>query len=137
MSRKTFKRITAVGLALLAAAQLSGCGGGDGGEGAPTTPPPSGNNPNPPPPPPPAPPVGSALGVFLDSPVQGLRYTTSPSNVTGVTNANGEFTYNPGDTVTFALGDLVLGSVPAQAEVTPLAVAQALVATPFVVRIQH
>jgi hypothetical protein len=128
MSRKTFKRITAVGLALLAAAQLSGCGGGDGGEGAPTTPPPSGNNPNPPPPPPPAPPVGSALGVFLDSPVQGLRYTTSPSNVTGVTNANGEFTYNPGDTVTFALGDLVLGSVPAQAEVTPLAVAQALVA---------
>ncbi len=125
MSNKTFKRIAAVSFALLAAAQLSGCGGGDG-DSTPTTPPPSGNNPNPPPPPPP--PVGSATGVFLDSPVQGLAYTTAPSNVSGVTNANGEFTYNPGDSVTFALGNLVLGAVPAQGAVTPLTVAQALVA---------
>ncbi|MBM0103295.1 hypothetical protein JM946_01000 [Steroidobacter sp. S1-65] len=139
MRTRSSKRILAVTLALLAASQLAGCGsdndsprtstppgdtggggsggggnggGGDGGGGDG-----GGNNP----------PVTQASGVFVDAPVAGLSYTTS-SNVTGVTDAEGRYNYNVGDTVTFALGNLVIGSVPAQGIVTPMTVANALVA---------
>jgi hypothetical protein len=42
-------------------------------------------------------------GVFLDAPVEGLYYETA-SGRTGYTNANGEYAYSDGDTVTFYIG---------------------------------
>jgi predicted acyl esterase len=56
-------------------------------------------------------------GVFYDSPIQGLDYETHTTS--GTTNENGEFQYLPGETVTFAIGDFVLGSTPGQKRVTP------------------
>lgn len=62
-------------------------------------------------------------GVFIDSPVQGLGYLTQPSGLSGVTNANGQFNYNPGDTVTFTLYGRTIGAaVPAGPVVTALSV---------------
>jgi hypothetical protein len=45
----------------------------------------------------------ASTGVFLDSPVQGLYYETS-SGRSGYTNANGEYQYDAGATVTFYIG---------------------------------
>ena len=70
----------------------------------------------------PVPVVGSATGVFTDAAVQGAAYTTS-SGVTGTTDAQGRYSYNPNDTVSFKLGALALGSAPATAIVTPLELA--------------
>ncbi len=50
------------------------------------------------------------VGV-LAGPIRGLLYKTPTA--TGLTNARGEFTYRDGEAVTFLLGGLVLGSVPA------------------------
>lgn len=57
-------------------------------------------------------------GVFVDSPVGGIKYAT-PSQQ-GVTKADGVFEYLPGETVTFSLGGLVLGSAPGKAVISPL-----------------
>jgi len=143
VSTKSSKRILAVTLALLAASQLAGCGGGGGGGGGNSTPPGSsspppgggGNNP---------PPGGGGndpgdsgnnpptaelnTGTFVDAPVAGLSYTTS-SDINGITDADGRYNYRPGDTVTFSIGNLVLGTVPGQGVVTPMTVANALVAS--------
>jgi len=55
-------------------------------------------------------------GVFYG--VEGLGYETR--TLSGMTNSNGEFQYRPGETVTFSVGHLVLGSVPGGNErVTP------------------
>ena len=63
--------------------------------------------------------VSTVTGVFIDSPVEGLDYSCSSGKV-GTTNSNGEYTCYVGDTVTFKIGDLVIGSVQAQSEfVTP------------------
>lgn len=67
--------------------------------------------------------VGSAAGVLSDAPVQGVAFTAAPSGAAGTTNALGQYTYNPGDTVTFKLGALTLGSTTARATVTPVALA--------------
>ena len=56
-------------------------------------------------------------GVFIDSPVQGLLYTTA--SMQGITNANGEFQYVLGEEVTFSIGDLDLPPVVGMSEVTP------------------
>ena len=50
------------------------------------------------------------LGVFSDAPVVGLNYTTS-SNLSGTTNTLGQFTFASGDSVTFRVGGITLGSV--------------------------
>jgi hypothetical protein len=63
--------------------------------------------------------VGTATGVLTDAAVQGVAYTTS-SGVVGTTDALGQYSFNPGDTVSFQLGTLALGSVPASSLVTPL-----------------
>jgi hypothetical protein len=60
---------------------------------------------------------------LTDSPVAGVAYTTS-SRVTGTTDANGGYDFNPGDTVTFTLGGLVLGTVDATGIVSPLELAK-------------
>ncbi|UVT14777.1 MAG: hypothetical protein H8K04_13115 [Nitrospira sp.] len=72
-------------------------------------------------------PVATALtGVFLDSPVQGLGYSTTPSGLSGITNASGQFSYNSGDTVSFNLYGLMIGTaVPAAPIVTALSVFKA------------
>lgn len=104
--------ITALTGAALAAL-LGACGGGGAGD---TTTPET---------PPVTPPVasGSATGVLSDAPVQGVAYSTAPSGVTGTTDALGQYRYNPGDSVTFKLGALTLGSAAATATVTPVALA--------------
>jgi len=66
--------------------------------------------------------VGSSTGVLTDAAVQGVAFSTS-SGVTGTTDALGQYSYNPGDTVSFKLGALTLGNVPATALVTPIELA--------------
>ena len=58
-------------------------------------------------------------GFFTDSAVEGLTYTTDTQS--GVTDLNGAFTYQAGETVVFSIGDFVLGeSAAAAPEMTPL-----------------
>ena len=103
-------RISAIPWATLAlSAALTACGGGGADtiatDGGPTPPV-----------------VGSSTGVLTDAAVQGVAYRTS-SGVAGTTDALGQYRYNPGDTVTFTLGTLTLGAVPATGVVTPIALA--------------
>lgn len=63
---------------------VSCSGGGDG------TPPPSSPTP--------------LTGAFIDSPVQGLPYSSSPSGLSGKTGPKGEFQYRANDEVTFTFG---------------------------------
>ena len=51
----------------------------------------------------------SKIGVFIDAPVKGLVYVSSPSGKEGVTNEKGEFEYIDGDTVSFNMGSIELG----------------------------
>jgi hypothetical protein len=80
------------------AALLSACGGGGGGSSA-------GG-------------AASLTGVFSDSAVSGLTYVIG--GVAAKTDASGHFTYKSGDTVTFKVGDVVLGSAVAQAFMSPV-----------------
>lgn len=57
-------------------------------------------------------------GVFVDSPVEGLRYETRGAD--GLTNAQGEFEYRRNETVSFFIGDLPLGEAQGAEIVTPL-----------------
>ena len=61
-----------------------------------------------------------ATGVFIDGPVQGLAYATTPGGIKGVTGAGGTYEYLPGDTVKFTIGDLVIGSATAKGVITPI-----------------
>lgn len=93
-------------LSVSAAAALAACGGG-GGSGADLL----GAN------------TSTALPVevatFTDAAVSGLEYS-SPST-SGITDVNGNFEYVPGETVTFALGQVVLGSTaPSGSVVRPI-----------------
>jgi len=81
-----------VHLAVLAALALSACGSGSSSTSASTT----GSS--------------SLTGIFSDSYVKGVGYTTT-SGASGVTSTNGEFSYKAGDTVTFKIGNVSLGSV--------------------------
>ena len=65
-----------------------------------------------------APMSGIQEGVFVDSPVQGLHYETNTQS--GTTDANGKFFYMEGETVTFSMGDLVLGEALAAPVMTPI-----------------
>jgi len=57
-------------------------------------------------------------GTFVDSPVQGLTFTTETGD--GVTDANGTFDYRDGESVTFSIGDTRLPSTPAAERLTPV-----------------
>ena len=57
-------------------------------------------------------------GVFVDAPVEGLNYKTETMN--GITDENGTFKYHVGETVTFMIGDLMLGSAPGSDIMTPI-----------------
>lgn len=62
--------------------------------------------------------ASTAQGVFLDSAVEGLRYETE--SLDGVTDAQGTFEYASGEEVSFFLGDILLGSAPGGAVLTPI-----------------
>lgn len=77
---------------------LSACGGDDGGGTA--------GGPAP------------SIGVFVDSPVQGLSY--SGPHFSGVTDSSGEFKYLPGDFISLSIGSLSIGvSHPGAPMLTP------------------
>ena len=67
-------------------------------------------------------PAPTSTGTFLDSPVEGIQYRTATQS--GKTNANGEFSYYPGESVTFFIGSVDLPAVPADATITPLSIAK-------------
>lgn len=95
---------------VVAAGLLSACGGGGGGSSP--NPAAGGQSSG-----------GGALltGRFVDGPVANLRFAT-PSQ-TGKTNANGEFTYRAGETVSFFVGDILIGQAPGAATVSPFTLA--------------
>ncbi len=102
---------------------ITGCGGGGGSsdsssQGSNNNTNPSGNNTNPTGNTNPVS-AGSSTGTFVDSPVAGLTYTTS-GGYTGTTDSSGHFAYNAGETITFKLGTLTLGTVPASGLITPI-----------------
>ena len=55
-------------------------------------------------------------GVLVDSPLEGVTYETTTQS--DLTNALGEFQYQPGESVTFSVGDIILGTVPGSDLVT-------------------
>lgn len=57
-------------------------------------------------------------GVFLDSVVEGLTYTSVSQS--GTTDANGTFNYVQGETITFKVGDIVIGTATAKGVMTPI-----------------
>jgi len=61
-----------------------------------------------------------ATGYFVDSAVEGMRYEAS-SGISGVTDAAGAFLYEAGDTVTFYIGDIVVGQAQGAGVLTPVA----------------
>ncbi|SDK74794.1 hypothetical protein SAMN04488034_101322 [Salinimicrobium catena] len=60
-------------------------------------------------------------GIFIDSQVSGLKYTTETKS--GVTDENGEFEYLEGETVTFYVGDILIGSGIAKENMNPIDIA--------------
>jgi hypothetical protein len=62
--------------------------------------------------------ITPSTGVFLDSPVSGINYRTASSS--GKTNDSGEFSYIPGEIVTFSVGNIDLPAASANATITPL-----------------
>jgi hypothetical protein len=79
---------------------LTACGGGGDGGGT-------------------QPVAAPSTGVFIDSPVQGLTYSSAPSGLSGLTGPNGEFLYRAGDLVTFSIGGRFIAQVPGQPQITP------------------
>ncbi len=63
-------------------------------------------------------PAQTLSGVFVDSAVSGLSYATDSGS--GTTGADGAFSYQEGETVTFSIGDLVLGSASGAETLSPL-----------------
>ncbi|MDP0588048.1 MAG: tandem-95 repeat protein [Candidatus Endonucleobacter bathymodioli] len=52
-------------------------------------------------------------GNLIDGVVDGIVYTTS-SGLAGMTDGNGGFLFNDGDTITFSVGNIELGSISAE-----------------------
>lgn len=118
MSGGTWLKISSIAVM----AGLAACGGG-GGEGeGPGDPPPPASGPGwtVPLPPPAGPTTGATVdGVFRDALVQGLDYSDGGA-LAGTTSADGRFQFAQGNTVTFRIGGLTLGSLPGQPYMSPL-----------------
>lgn len=100
MKTAKFPGLTATAWAGSAAALLlvlTGCGGGSDGTGSSSGPGGGGST------------VTSATGRFVDANVQGLDYYIDGVKA-GTTTVNGEFTYTPGKTVTFKVGNVTIGT---------------------------
>ncbi len=120
MNRIFFKPIVWAFFAL--SLLLNGCGGGSS----------SSNNSNAS--------ILVASGKFIDAPVEGMKYLSGAQ--TGLTGANGEFSYEVGKSVIFSVGGVVVGNAPGAAVITPMDLVKAAypgtsvtVDTPSVVRI--
>lgn len=74
---------------------LTGCGGGGSSNSGPA----------------PTSITATHTAIFSDAPVIGLTYKASPSNISGTTNTKGEFDYKTGDSVTFSVAGITLGTV--------------------------
>ncbi|MBF0462351.1 MAG: putative Ig domain-containing protein, partial [Magnetococcales bacterium] len=57
----------------------------------------------------PAPTLNISHGIFLDSAVAGVQYRTASQS--GVTDSGGGFAFKDGETVTFSVGNIILGTV--------------------------
>ena len=95
-------------ICLAATMLLSACGGGGGGSS-------SSSNTN-------------GIGYFIDDPVSGLSYScgTGSDKLSGITSDTGSFSYLSGQSCTFKVGNVTLGtiaSVPSDGKVTPQDVA--------------
>lgn len=90
---------------LLIACFLPACGGGGGGDKDPDP-----VNPGPQP--------EILTGVFIDSPVAGLNYTTESQS--GTTNGDGEYNYMAGEQISFFIGGILLGTISAGPVTTPI-----------------
>ncbi|MEZ8127803.1 PKD domain-containing protein [Enterovibrio norvegicus] len=97
---------------LVATTIIGGCGGG-GGSDSETSSPPDPSSPETP-----VESSASLTGVFIDSPVEGLLYTTS-SGESGSTNAQGEFSYNAADMISFTLAGIQFPEIEASGVLTP------------------
>jgi len=84
------------------AALIGGCGGGGGGDNGVV---------NPPPP-------TTTTGVFVDSVTQGIAYTCG--STTGLTDAKGTFSFAAGDSCTFKVGGITLGSAKGKSVISPV-----------------
>ncbi|MBT9527269.1 MAG: hypothetical protein IV105_18590, partial [Rhizobacter sp.] len=60
-------------------------------------------------------------GTFVDSPVAGLNVVGS-TTAAGTTDASGRFSYKAGETLTFSIGSLALGSAAGASVLTPLSI---------------
>jgi len=65
------------------------------------------------------PPDPALTGIFVDSPVAGIGYT-SASVSEGNTNSGGEFSYFRGEQLTFHIGELTFPDTPASSVISPL-----------------
>jgi hypothetical protein len=59
-------------------------------------------------------------GVFIDSAVAGVAYVTETKS--GMTNVAGEYEYLEGESVSFYIGDILLGTTTAGPIVTPVSI---------------
>lgn len=62
--------------------------------------------------------ASGAEGIFVDSPVSGLRYETD--TYSGSTNAPGAFKYSEGETVKFYIGSLLIGESIGKSMISPI-----------------
>ncbi len=102
----------AAGGAAIVAIAAGGLGGGESGSSSSSSSSASSTNQN----------TATLTGTLLDSAVGGVSYSTS-SNLSGLTNTDGQFQYRSGDQVTFSIGDTVLGEVKGGTLITPVELA--------------
>lgn len=96
-----------LGLSVLSAALVAGCGGGGDGVSSP-------------------PAATTSTGQLSNSPIDGASYSGMPSGTMGVTANGGLYDFVEGDTITFNIAGLEV-DVPAGNRVTPQVIAEALV----------
>ncbi|MYM60189.1 hypothetical protein GTG28_13220 [Vibrio sp. OCN044] len=97
-----------IATSVVAALALSGCGGGSSNN-APQT----------------SEQTSAKQGQFVDAAVEGLYYQAQPSGKSGLTDAQGHYAYEEGDTITFFLGGsegLRIGSISARPIISPFEV---------------
>lgn len=74
-------------------------------------------------------------GVFTDSPVEGVHYETETKS--GDTDAEGHYEYVEGETVTFYIGNIKLGSALATGVLSPISIASTADADIYTQEVQN